>query len=49
VFVCLLGPAQHDKQSEIKPVEPGQGNACEGKELTIYLSQQHFPLIFLKE
>ena len=32
--------------SEIKPVEPGQGNACEGKELEFHLSQQHFPLIF---
>ena len=31
VFICLLRQAQHDRCSEIKPAEPGQGNACEGR------------------
>ena len=48
VFLTILSG------SEIKPVEPGQGNACEGRFIIYhaeiieaYLSQQHFPLIFL--
>jgi hypothetical protein len=32
--------------SEIKPVEPGQGNACEGKKLNSFFNAA-FPLHFL--
>lgn len=34
-------------ESEIIPVEPGQGNACEGKELIVILSHTAFPSYFL--
>jgi hypothetical protein len=30
VFVCHAEFVEAYKQSEIKPVEPGQGNACKG-------------------